>query len=180
MKELFIAEGNSAKTSLKKCITRLEIIMAVRDCLNELGIKNDEYIVVYGAAMVLRDIKETCSDIDISLDHQVFDRIVEENELKPVIYSYIPDTDIPDAICIHYNYNIDLFRGSNGCAKDPNGTMMPFGIVVQTPPSLLEEKSKRARPKDLEDAELIKKAICNSARSYTVIRALSVKEEYLK
>lgn len=161
-------------------ITRPEIITAVKDCLTKLNIKKDEYIVVYGAAMVLRDIKETCSDIDISLDHQAFDRIVEENELKPTIYSYIPGTDIPDAICIHYKDNIDLFRGSNGCAKDPSGTKMPFGIVVQTPLSLLEEKQKRARPKDLKDADLIQKVICDSARSYTVIRALGVKEEYLK
>lgn len=131
-----------------------EVILKVKACLSDLGITRSEYIIVYGGAMVLRDIREECNDIDITLSPITFDRVVKQHNIIPEKYS-----EKEGHLYFNYNGDIDLFRGSNGMELDPEGTETDDRLIVQTLPSLRNEKYKRGRKKDKEDLVLIDTAI---------------------
>lgn len=48
--------------------------------LKELNLLKDEYYVLSGASLVLRGIREQCSDIDLCISEELFEKI--KNKLK--------------------------------------------------------------------------------------------------
>lgn len=48
--------------------------------LKELNLPKDEYYVLSGASLVLRGIREQCSDIDLCISEELFEKI--KNKLK--------------------------------------------------------------------------------------------------
>lgn len=146
------------------------VLYFLNNTINKYNLLKGDYIVTWGAAMVLRDIRETCNDIDITLTCEAYDRIRNDN-LKDEI-NYNGD---PNHLCIrkiivpsHESTHIDMFRGSYGMLTTPSGTEMQNGLIVQTLVSLRNEKFKRGREKDMNDVDLLNDAIRKSTKTYTI------------
>lgn len=116
--------------------------------------------IVYGAAMVLRGVKQSCDDIDIGcLDQNTFDYIQDVVGIRAVPYKgndsclYIPITD-----------DIDVFGPVSNMMEPPVCTLISDSDdvdtcslwMVQTNVSLLVEKIKRNREKDQHDIVLLR------------------------
>lgn len=120
--------------------------------------------VVYGAAMVMREIRPNCNDIDIiCADGDTFGYIQEVTGIKAVPYN-----DDPNILVIHVNDYIDIFGPRNNMMESPVCSMMSdigrrtyFETdsdiwMVQTNVSLLVEKIKRNREKDQKDIVMLR------------------------
>ena len=51
--------------------------------LKELNLPKDEYYVLSGASLVLRGIREQCSDIDLCISEELFEKIKDELKMTP-------------------------------------------------------------------------------------------------
>lgn len=141
-----------------------EVINKLESLIMDLNLKSGDYIVVYGAAMVLRGARDECNDIDVTLTCEAFDRITKENGYTPEIYN----PKIPNNWYISYDLNIDLFRGSYGCMTNPVGTEIDNGIVVQTIRSLVDEKEARGREKDINDVKILNDILRRNMMTYMI------------
>lgn len=144
-------------------MNRHEICKSLHDLRKLYGI--DTYHqrkmqIVYGAAMVLRGVKQSCDDIDIGCqDQDTFDYIQAVSGIHAVPYKgndsclYIPITD-----------DIDVFGPTSNMMEPPVCTLMSddddidiYSVwMVQTNVSLLVEKIKRNREKDQHDIVLLR------------------------
>lgn len=130
-------------------MNKMDVLVKVKTCLSEVGINDNEYIIVYGAAMVLHGLKQECNDIDITVTPEAWDRIVKEKNIETRNY-----TRKPGHLVFTCHEDVDFFRGAVGMVTDPVGEEVD-GVTIQTLESLRNEKLERGRDKDLIDVKLI-------------------------
>lgn len=111
--------------------------------LNELPIPKIEYWVITGSALVLHNIKEETSDIDLGCTTNLI------NELIKLGYDYKILKDYTRYI--KYNQNIEIYE---------NWIYDKIEYIEEIPVisinGLIEMKTNLGRPKDIEDINLIK------------------------
>ncbi len=109
-----------------------------QDILNALAELNKDVILMHGASMVIRGIKEETNDIDcMPLDYISDLQLTVENASYGKVYSH-GDFDFGTAIKRDIDYDtID-------------------GVKCQTLDSIIEDKLRWDRPKDREAIALIK------------------------
>lgn len=111
--------------------------------LNELPIPKTEYWVITGSALVLHNIKEETSDIDLGCTTNLI------NELIKLGYDYKILKDYTRYI--KYNQNIEIYE---------NWIYDKIEYIEEIPVisinGLIEMKTNLGRPKDIEDINLIK------------------------
>lgn len=112
--------------------------------LDTIGVKNEECVVVYGAALVLCGVKEHTRDIDITCHPTTILR------LESMGYKSSP---YRNGLMVSVADNMDFFSGD--MMIDPEVTMIN-GYQVQTVQSVCNEKELRGRDKDLVDVALIR------------------------
>lgn len=126
-------------------MTKYDVIRELYD-LRRYDLYPSMYTVVYGAAMVLRGIKEQCNDIDVTASMDVLNMLQDRGlEIKP----YNGDPNNPH---VHIG-SIDVFGKFTPYTSLRSAWYQDFQI--QTVRSLLDEKNKRGREKDLKDVQLI-------------------------
>ncbi len=127
-------------------MVKREILQELKK-LDDLGLPKTSYTIVYGAALVLHGIKDNTSDIDMNGSPAAF-KILAEKGYKLEDYPKRPGTKY-----IKLTEYIDIFDPKTMSSKVL--TQMVNGYKVQTPGSILMEKKKRGRPKDLQDVKII-------------------------
>ena len=133
-------------------IDKLELF---NDLMDEIDILRPAYGVVNNAAMVLNNIKEEAQVIDLMMKEECFDEMCNDLWLAPKLYKEHKDYWYMKFYgCIH------VFRGwKNGCCTKPKYNLVDNIIYVQTPESLLEEKTIQYKGKNMTDIELLKRFI---------------------
>ena len=114
------------------------------DTLKKYELK--DYIIISGASMVLQDIKESTSDIDITVNKETNDYLLEKYDCKfekTVNDNKIYFIDNIINFSTHYYYEIDFIE------KDD--------LKLQTIKSILELKTNLNRDKDKKDIMILKK-----------------------
>lgn len=66
-----------------KKITKEIIIDTIKELIEYFKMKDEDYLVISDAAMVLRSIKKECENIDIVVPVDLFDKICNEFNLVP-------------------------------------------------------------------------------------------------
>lgn len=126
-------------------MVRREIIEELEKLDNILS--RDDYVVVYGAAMVLRDVKHNTHDIDITLTERGYNKL-KEKEYKFEDYN----NGRKIALKVTLSDKVDAFFG---------GFMTPIiaeeyrDFWIQTADSLIAEKLMRGREKDKDDVNSV-------------------------
>ena len=112
--------------------------------LNKYNFNQKDYIVLSGASLVLQNIKEYTSDIDIAVSNELYSEILEK-------YNCLFEKQID-------NYNIwfidNIINFSNHYYTETKYIDL-FGLKVQTIDSIFELKRNLNRLKDNQDIELI-------------------------
>lgn len=121
-----------------------EQILEELKILDNIGIRREEYLIVYGAALVLNGVKDQTRDIDITCHTSTFAR------LESMGYISSP---YRNGRVISITDNIDFFSGN--MLVDPEVNLIN-GYQVQTVQSVCTEKELRGRDKDLADVKVIK------------------------
>lgn len=124
-------------------MNREEILKELK-VLDDMCIRKEEFVIVYGAALVLNGMKDETRDIDITCHQTTILR------LEAMGYESSP---YRNGLMISVTDNIDFFSGN--MLVDPQVTMIN-GYQVQTVQSVCKEKELRGRDKDLVDVALIK------------------------
>ncbi|MDO5451635.1 MAG: hypothetical protein Q4F56_00925 [Candidatus Saccharibacteria bacterium] len=114
--------------------------------LEELGWPKNEYVILSGGSLLLRGLRETTADIDVSLSKH----LAEEINLY----------DAPQDEKGYYNprENVQAFDDSDKKEFD-----IVDGYQCETLESILAFKKKMMRPKDLKDIEKIEAALKGTA-----------------
>ena len=125
------------------------------DLMDEIDILRPTYGIVNNAAMVLNNIKEETSIIDIAMKEEFFDKMCNDLWLAPKLYM-----NHKDYWYMKFYGSINVFRGWKiGCCTKPKYNLVNNIIYVQTPESLLEEKKTQYQEKNMIDIELLKSFI---------------------
>ena len=117
--------------------------------LDEYKINKEEIIIISGAAMVLRDIKSSTSDIDFSVSPEYEKFLLSK-------YNCSLEKTTKDGINIWYIDN--LLNFSTNYYKTVKYDNL-FGFNVQIPEDILNLKNNLNREKDISDEILIKKSL---------------------
>ena len=112
--------------------------------LKEYNLDPNRYIILSGASLVLQDIKEYTSDIDIAVDNTLYNEIL--NKYSCTFEKY------KDGYKIWYIDNIINF--SNNLYTTTKYIDI-YGYKAQSLDSILELKRTLNRPKDKKDISLI-------------------------
>lgn len=112
--------------------------------LKEYNLDPNRYIILSGASLVLQDIKEYTSDIDIAVDNTLYNEIL--NKYSCTFEKY------KDGYKIWYIDNIINF--SNNLYTTTKYIDI-YGYKAQSPDSILELKRTLNRSKDKKDISLI-------------------------
>ena len=112
--------------------------------LKEYNLDPNRYIILSGASLVLQDIKEYTSDIDIAVDNTLYNEIL--NKYSCTFEKY------KDGYKIWYIDNIINF--SNNLYTTTKYINI-YGYKAQSLDSILELKRTLNRPKDKRDISLI-------------------------
>lgn len=130
----------------------LDKLELFNDLMGEAYILRSAYGVVNNSAMVLNNIKEETSIIDIAMKEEYFDKMCSDLWLAPKLYKNQKD----HWYMRFYGY-INVFRGWEiGCYTKPTYSLVNGTVYVQTPESLLEEKKVRCKAGDIADIDLLK------------------------
>lgn len=113
--------------------------------LKELNFPKDEYYVLSGASLVLRDIKEEANDLDLCISKELFNQIKNKFNL----------TDERKNECGFYKINDNL----EIVVDKKENFKMEIGekYNLENLQTILDFKIKRNKPKDKDDIENIKK-----------------------
>ena len=114
--------------------------------LGELGWPKEEYVILSGGSLLMRGLRKTTADVDISLT----------KHLAQEINLY----DAPQDKKGYYNprENVQAFDDSDKIEFD-----IVDGYKCETLESVLAFKKKMMRPKDLKDIEKIEAALKGTA-----------------
>lgn len=110
--------------------------------LSKISLPTEKYWVVMGAALVLYGIKKTTKDIDIGCDLELFNHLIEQG------YELKLSNSGKKKITIKENINIY-------CEWDVEGIVLIDSIPVADLKSIINDKQKLGRDKDLEDINII-------------------------
>ena len=114
--------------------------------LQDINLDPNNYIVISGAAMVLLDIKEYTTDIDIAVTKDYYDYLLSNyNCVYERTNEFNNECYIINNII---NFGIDYYDEDR---------IIINNIPVQTIPNLIKLKEFLKRDKDKKDIELIKK-----------------------
>lgn len=112
--------------------------------LKEYNFDSQNYIIISGAALVLQDVKEYTSDIDITVSNKLYSQL-----LKNYNCSFEKEID---------NYNVWFIDNIINFSNNYYGKIEYielFGYKVQTIDSVLNLKNKLNRLKDKKDIQYI-------------------------
>ena len=118
--------------------------------LNQYNLPKDEYIVIFGAALVLYDIKEKTKNIDIVVTPKLEQYLLKKYQTEIKFHNKENGKNIyliDNIISFSTNLNEIL---ENGQYKNQNG------YNIQEINSIIKLKEKLGREKDLKDIEKIK------------------------
>ena len=121
--------------------------------LEKLNFPKDEFYVLSGASLVLRGIGENCSDLDLCVSKELFDKIKGKYELtddKKNECGFYHISDILE-IVVNEKSDFNMEKGSKYNLEDLN--------------TILQFKIKRNKPKDQVDIENIKKYLSDKLNS---------------
>lgn len=127
---------------------RNEILQEL-EMVRKLGILKTNWFVSYGAALVLWGIKEDTHDVDLTGNKDAF-ILLESQGYKVESYPNLPSVKY-----IKLSDKTDMFHMDSMTL--PPAIVLHEGFYVQTPESILVEKSFRNREKDQKDVVLIRK-----------------------
>lgn len=117
--------------------------------LKELNLPKDEYYVLSGASLVIRGIREKCSDLDLCISEELFEQIKDKYELtddKKNECGFYHISDMLEVV-VDEKSKFNMEEGSEYNLEDLN--------------TILDFKIKRNKPKDQVDIENIKKYLAN-------------------
>ncbi len=120
-------------------LDRLEIIRIV----TSLKFPVDQYSLLMGAALVLHGVKEFANDIDLGCSVKLFDMILNGGYNISVSRSGYQKIDISDTVAMYKEWM-------------PSKIALIDGIPVSALQSIISDKKRYSRPKDIEDIALIK------------------------
>lgn len=127
--------------------------MNKKDILNKLkeyNLNRNKFIIIGSAALVLKDLKQTCHDIDIALSKEYNDYLLDSFNCT-----------LEQTIDKHKVYFIDnIINFSTHYYGDYKGEIID-GYLVQTPQEVLDLKRKLNRDKDQNDVNIILKYLNN-------------------
>lgn len=133
----------------------IDEIERFNDLMDEAGVLRPAYGVVCNAAMVLNNIKEETSVIDIMMKEECFDIMCNDLWLAPRLYK-----NQSDHWHMKFYGSIRVFRGwKTRSFTKPKYNLINSRIYVQTPESLLEEEIIRHKEKHVMDIELLSRFI---------------------
>lgn len=112
------------------------------EILKQLPFSKEDYWLVTGAALVLYNIREETSDIDIGCTTDLINKLINQG------YEYKILND--NTKYIKYNQNIDIYENWLFDKVDYIDEIPVISIK-----GLIEMKNKLGRSKDLEDIKLI-------------------------
>lgn len=117
--------------------------------LEELNLPKDEFYVLSGASLVIRGIREKCSDLDLCISEELYEKIKDKykltNDKKNECNFYQISDELEVVIDKKENFNWEICEPYN--LEDLN--------------TILEYKVKRNKPKDQADIENIKAYLNN-------------------
>lgn len=117
--------------------------------LEELNLPKDEFYVLSGASLVLRGIREICSDLDLCISEELYEKIKDKYEL----------TDDKKNECNFYHISDELEVVVDKKEKFNWEICEPYNLENLN--TILEFKIKRNKPKDQADIENIKAYLNN-------------------
>jgi len=118
------------------------------EILKQLPFSKEDYWLVTGAALVLYNIREETSDIDIGCTTDLINKLINQG------YEYKILND--NTKYIKYNQNIEIYENWLFDKVDYIDEIPVISIK-----GLIEMKKKLGRPKDLEDIKLINNYLKN-------------------
>ena len=113
--------------------------------LENYNLDKSNYIVISGASMVLQDVKEYTSDIDIAVSQEYFKYLLSNYEC---VFERVNEYGME----VYFTYD---FINFSTAYYDSEYTLVN-GIKVQSIESIIELKSKLNREKDKNDIKLLK------------------------
>ncbi len=113
--------------------------------LEYLNFPKDEYYVLSGASLVLRGIKEEANDLDLCISEELFNKIKSKYNL----------TSEKKNECGFYRINDNLEIVVNKKNQFKMEKCEKYNLEDLN--TILEFKTKRNKPKDIKDIEIIKK-----------------------
>ena len=121
----------------------------VFNLLKELNFPKDEFYILSGASLVIRGIREKCSDLDLCISEELFSRIknkynLTENKKNECGFYHIDDT-LEVVVDKKEKFNMEKCNPYN----------------LENLNTILEYKTKRNLPKDQADIENINKYLKN-------------------
>lgn len=130
----------------------LDKLELFNDLMDETYILRSAYGVINNSAMVLNNIKEETSIIEIVMKEEYFDKMCSDLFLAPKLYK-----NQKDHWYMRFYGCINVFKGwETGCCTKPKYNLVHGTVYVQTPESLLEEKRARYKEGDIADIDLLK------------------------
>lgn len=117
----------------------------ILEILKEYNLDKQEYIVLSSASLVLQNVKEYTTDIDIAVSEELYSIILEKHNCA--FEKKIDNYDI---------WFIDNIINFSNHYYEETEYIELLGYKVQTLRSILELKLNLNRAKDVKDIELIK------------------------
>lgn len=142
-------------------MNREEILKELK-VLDDMGIRKEEFIIVYGAALVLNGMKDETRDIDITCNMPTFERIESMGYIS---------SPYRNGRMISITDNIDFFIGNMMVEPIVN---LINGYQVQTIQSVYKEKKLRGREKDLEDVKQIDEFLSRMDGGFVTMRISNI------
>ncbi len=133
--------------------------------LKELNLPKDKYVLIAGGAMVMHGLRKKTNDLDISVDPDLFQKILDGKhkfgaiELKPP--EYIKGGFKKNAIIRIAN---DVEISSGGKSLISRSPVETDGVRHQSLRDIYGFKKKLNRPKDQKDLEVLENAIARENR----------------
>lgn len=112
--------------------------------LDKYNLNKNEFVIISGAAMVIRNYKEETRDIDISVSKEYYEELLKKYDCKfECVVDNVKIWFIDDIINFSTNFYNSEYTEING-------------YKIQTKESIIKLKEKLARKKDFKDIEKIK------------------------
>lgn len=122
--------------------------LQILDILNYYNLPKNEYVIISGASMVLQDVKENTSDIDISVSEKLYDYLLKNYECKL-------EKILENNVRVWYLGDINFSTNFYQTVEYENIN----GYQCQTIEDILKLKKKLNRGKDLNDIKLLERRL---------------------
>ena len=119
--------------------------------LEEYNLPKDEFVIFSGAALVLRNIKDSTNDVDLIVTENLENHLL--NKYKNIKIDCYDEENGKKIYNINNNLN---FTSNLLYILENNEYEIINGYKVQTIESIIKFKQKLNRPKDIKDIEIIK------------------------